>query len=69
MATTAGMIVAFRGTIPAATAGLALAYASQLSGIMQYVVRLSCETESRFTSVQRMHMHLKVFEVDLISFI
>ncbi len=59
---TAGMIVGLRGMIPAASAGLALAYASQLSGIMQYVVRLACETESRFTSVQRMHSRLKVNE-------
>ncbi len=54
------LVVGLRGMIPAASAGLALAYASQLSGIMQYVVRLACETESRFTSVQRMHTHLKV---------
>lgn len=63
---TAGLIVALRGIIPAATAGLALAYASQLSGIMQYMVRLACETESRFTSVQRMHTHIKVKQVWLI---
>ncbi|XP_057372866.1 ATP-binding cassette sub-family C member 5-like [Daphnia carinata] len=62
MAVTAGLIVALRGTIPAASAGLALAYASQLSGIMQYVVRLACETESRFTSVQRMHTYLITLE-------
>ena len=60
MAATAGLIVGFRGMITAATAGLALAYASQLSGMMQQVVRLACETESRFTSVQRMHTYLKV---------
>lgn len=60
MAITAGLIVGLRGVIPAATAGLALAYASQLAGIMQQVVRLACETESRFTSVQRMQTHLKV---------
>lgn len=60
MGITAGLIVGLRGTIPAASAGLALAYASQLSGIMQYVVRLACETESRFTSVQRMQTYLLV---------
>lgn len=60
MAVTAGLIVALRGTIPVASAGLALAYANQLSGIMQYIVRLACETESRFTSVQRMHTYLMV---------
>ena len=60
MGITAGMIVGLREMIPAASAGLALAYVCQLSGIMQYVVRLACETESRFTSVQRMHTQLKV---------
>ncbi|XP_046462037.1 ATP-binding cassette sub-family C member 5-like isoform X1 [Daphnia pulex] len=62
MGITAGLIVGLRGTIPAASAGLALAYASQLSGIMQYVVRLACETESRFTSVQRMQTYLLTLE-------
>ncbi|KAK4005312.1 hypothetical protein OUZ56_007029 [Daphnia magna] len=62
MAVTAGLIVALRGTIPVASAGLALAYANQLSGIMQYIVRLACETESRFTSVQRMHTYLMTLE-------
>lgn len=63
MGITAGLIVGLRGMIPAASAGLALAYAGQLSGIMQYVVRLACETESRFTSVQRMHTYLLVNKI------
>lgn len=56
----AGMVVALHGVIPAAFAGLALAYSGQLTGIMQYTVRLATETESRFMSVQRMHTYLKV---------
>lgn len=60
MAVTAGLVVSLRGMIPAATAGLALAYVTQLAGMMQQVVRLACETESRFTSVHRMQTHLKV---------
>lgn len=60
MGITAALIVGLRGIIPPALAGLALAYVNQLSGIMQYVVRVSCETESRFTAVQRMHTHLRV---------
>ena len=60
MGITAGLLVGLRGMVPAALAGLALAYVSQLSGMMQYVVRVSCETESRFTAVQRMHTLLRV---------
>lgn len=60
MGTTAGLIVSLHGLIPAAFAGLALAYSSQLTGILQNTVRWASETESRFTSVQRMHTYLQV---------
>ena len=65
----AGMVVALHGMIPAAFAGLALAYSGQLTGIMQYTVRLATETESRFMSVQRMHTYLKVEQEKFIYFI
>jgi len=60
MTVTSVMVVALHGVIPAAYAGLALAYSGQLTGILQYTVRLATETESRFVSVQRMHTYLKV---------
>lgn len=60
MGITAAMIVGLRDSIAIASAGLALAYINQICGTMQYVVRLACETESRFTSVQRMYTYLKV---------
>ena len=57
---TAGLIVALREIIPPAFAGLALVYSSQLTGILQNVVRFASETESRFTSVQRIQTYLQV---------
>jgi len=48
--------------VPAAYAGLALAFSSQLSGILQYTVRLATDTETRFISVQRMHTALQTLE-------
>lgn len=64
MGTTAGLVVVLRGVIPPAFAGLALAYAGQLTGIMQNTVRWASETESRFTSVQRIHTCLQVCALD-----
>lgn len=60
MGITGGLIVGLRGMIPPAFAGLALAYAGQLTGILQNTVRWASETESRFTSVQRMQSSLQV---------
>ncbi|XP_042240635.1 multidrug resistance-associated protein 5-like isoform X3 [Homarus americanus] len=52
---TAVLSLLLRGSVEESYAGLALAYAAQLSGIFQYTVRLSTETEARFTSVQRIN--------------
>ena len=60
MGVTAGLVVALHGIIPASMAGLVLAYSRQLSGTIQYAVRLASETEARFMSVQRMHTYIKV---------
>jgi len=62
MGITAGLVVALHGYVPAAYAGLALAFSSQLSGILQYTVRLATDTETRFISVQRMHTALQTLE-------
>lgn len=60
MSITAILSLILRGSVEASFAGLALAYAAQLSGIFQYTVRLSTETEARFTSVQRISNYTKV---------
>ncbi|XP_063866904.1 ATP-binding cassette sub-family C member 5-like isoform X1 [Scylla paramamosain] len=57
---TAMLALFLRGVVDPSFAGLALAYATQLSGIFQYTVRLSTETEARFTSVQRLDNCSKV---------
>ncbi|XP_046652903.1 ATP-binding cassette sub-family C member 5-like [Daphnia pulicaria] len=62
MGITGGLVVGLRGMIPPAFAGLALAYAGQLTGILQNTVRWASETESRFTSVQRMQTSLQTLE-------
>ncbi|KAK8748457.1 hypothetical protein OTU49_016157, partial [Cherax quadricarinatus] len=56
---TAVLTLLLRGSVEASFAGLALAYSAQLSGIFQYTVRLSSETEARFTSVQRIMNYSK----------
>ena len=63
------MVVALHGYVPAAYAGLALAFSSQLSGMLQYTVRLATDTETRFISVQRMHTSLQVFQTFIIIII
>lgn len=63
LGTTAGLVVALRGVVPPAFAGLALAYSNQLSGITQHAVRLASEAEARFTSVQRIHNYLSVTSI------
>ncbi|KAK4289504.1 hypothetical protein Pmani_037528 [Petrolisthes manimaculis] len=56
---TAMFSLVLRGSVEASFAGLALAYAGQLGGIFQYSVRLSAETEAKFTSVQRLNNCIK----------
>nr|QST14989.1 ABCC5 protein [Diaphanosoma celebensis] len=64
MAVTAGLVVALHGVVPAAFAGLALAFSGQLAGTLQYTVRLANETEARFISVQRMHTYFQTLEAE-----
>lgn len=66
MGITGGLVVGLRGMIPPAFAGLALAYAGQLTGILQNTVRWASETESRFTSVQRMQTSLQVYYAHIV---
>jgi ATP-binding cassette subfamily C (CFTR/MRP) protein 5 len=46
--------------IPAAMAGLAIAYASTISGSFQFIVRLIIELESKFLSVERLSTYISV---------
>lgn len=55
IAVVASLVVVFHNWVPASFAGLALAYSNQLTGMLQYTVRLVTEAESRFLSVQRIH--------------
>ncbi|KAK3604646.1 hypothetical protein CHS0354_007189 [Potamilus streckersoni] len=43
-------------------AGLAMAFAIQMTGLFQYTIRTSLETEARFTSVQRLQVYSKEVE-------
>ncbi|KAJ8340233.1 hypothetical protein SKAU_G00348660 [Synaphobranchus kaupii] len=45
-------------SISPALKGLALSYTIQLTGMLQYVVRLSTELEARFTSVERLQEYI-----------
>ncbi|XP_078581258.1 ATP-binding cassette sub-family C member 5-like [Branchiostoma floridae x Branchiostoma japonicum] len=60
--TTALLVVLFQGTIPASQAGLALTYALQIAGLVQHLVRITAETESTFTSVERLRHYIKGLE-------
>lgn len=50
---TAALIIVLHGQVSPALAGLALAYATHISGLFQYTIRLISETEVRFISVER----------------
>ncbi|XP_006884122.1 PREDICTED: multidrug resistance-associated protein 5 isoform X2 [Elephantulus edwardii] len=62
--TTGLMIVLMHGQIPPAYAGLAIAYAVQLTGLFQFTVRLAAETEARFTSVERINHYIKTLSLE-----
>ncbi|CAH1245355.1 ABCC5, partial [Branchiostoma lanceolatum] len=56
---TALLVVVMHGSVPPAMAGLALSSVIQMTGLFQFTVRLSSETEARFTSVQRINSYIK----------
>ncbi|XP_078614100.1 ATP-binding cassette sub-family C member 5-like [Branchiostoma floridae x Branchiostoma japonicum] len=59
---TALLVVSTHGSIPPALAGLALTSVIEMTGLFQYTVRLSSETEAHFTSVQRINSYIKGLE-------
>lgn len=64
---TALLVISFKNEISPAFAGLAMAYATQMTGVFQYTVRLMSETEVRFISVERINYYLKVIYFSLID--
>ncbi|PSN45519.1 hypothetical protein C0J52_13173 [Blattella germanica] len=51
------LIIVLHGQVSPALAGLALAYATHISGLFQYTIRLISETEVRFISVERINSY------------
>nr|XP_020450128.1 multidrug resistance-associated protein 5-like isoform X2 [Monopterus albus] len=56
------LIVFMHNQIPPSYAGLAIAYVVQLTGLLQFTVRLLAETEARFTSVERISHYIKCLQ-------
>lgn len=66
---TAFFVIALKNQISPALAGLAMAYAMQMTGIFQYTVRLMAEIETRFISVERINYYLKVNKMITYTFV
>ncbi|KAL3847030.1 hypothetical protein ACJMK2_017966 [Sinanodonta woodiana] len=56
------LIILTYDNITPSMAGLAMAFAIQMTGLFQYTIRTSLETEARFTSVQRLQAYSKEVE-------
>ncbi|XP_074658407.1 ATP-binding cassette sub-family C member 5-like isoform X2 [Tubulanus polymorphus] len=54
------MVVLLKSSIQPAYAGLAISYAIQMTGLFQYATRVAVDTESKFTSVERMEEYMKL---------
>ncbi|XP_012526577.1 multidrug resistance-associated protein 5 isoform X4 [Monomorium pharaonis] len=59
---TALLVISLKNEISPAFAGLAMAFATQMTGVFQYTVRLMSETEVRFISVERISYYLKTLQ-------
>ncbi|KAL3072338.1 hypothetical protein niasHT_034538 [Heterodera trifolii] len=57
-------IVLLTGRIDPAEAGMAIAFAMQMSGIFQFAVRSQTELEAKLTSVERVSFYYKNIEVE-----
>ncbi|CAH1408338.1 unnamed protein product [Nezara viridula] len=51
-----------KGTIPSSLAGLAIAYAADLSGMLQYTLVLIADIEVKFISVERINSYLGILK-------
>ncbi|XP_024082084.1 multidrug resistance-associated protein 5-like isoform X2 [Cimex lectularius] len=56
------LVIIMHGKVPPAMAGLAISYASTLSGLFQFTVRLMNQTEIKFLSVERIDACIKGLE-------
>ncbi|KYM96485.1 Sodium leak channel non-selective protein [Cyphomyrmex costatus] len=56
------LVISLKNEISPVFAGLAMAYATQMTGVFQYTVRLMSETEVRFISVERISYYLKTLQ-------
>ncbi|XP_012144503.1 ATP-binding cassette sub-family C member 5 isoform X3 [Megachile rotundata] len=56
------LVIAFRNQLSPALAGLAMAYATQMTGVFQYTVRLMAETETRFISIERISYYFRTLQ-------
>ncbi|XP_050485106.1 ATP-binding cassette sub-family C member 5-like isoform X2 [Bombus huntii] len=59
---TAFLVILLKNQISPSLAGLAMAYAMQMTGVFQYTVRLMAETETRFISVERISYYLRTLQ-------
>ncbi|KAK0181941.1 hypothetical protein PV327_000119 [Microctonus hyperodae] len=55
-------IVCLKGHISSAMAGLALSFCGQMTGFLQYTIRLLSQTELKFISVERIGFYLKTLK-------
>eukprot|EP00057_Strongylocentrotus_purpuratus_P035150 XP_797907.3 PREDICTED: multidrug resistance-associated protein 5 isoform X1 [Strongylocentrotus purpuratus] len=53
------MVVLYHGKLPASTAGFAVAYAMQLTGMFQLTMNMLTDTEARFSSAQRIMQYIR----------
>ncbi|XP_071838057.1 ATP-binding cassette sub-family C member 5-like [Apostichopus japonicus] len=53
------MVVLSHGNIDSSTAGLALSYTIQFTGMLQILILMASETEARYTSVERIQSYMK----------
>ncbi|XP_024218283.1 ATP-binding cassette sub-family C member 5 isoform X2 [Halyomorpha halys] len=54
--------ISMKGTLPASLAGLAITYASDLSGMLQYTLCLITDTEVKLISVERINSYLNILK-------
>ncbi|CAG7785093.1 unnamed protein product, partial [Allacma fusca] len=66
-AITAIFTLIFRDVISPASCGLALSYATQLSGIFQFAVRIAADVEAKFVCVERINAFLRTTEYEELN--
>nr|XP_014277440.1 multidrug resistance-associated protein 5-like isoform X2 [Halyomorpha halys] len=54
--------IVMKGSVPASLAGLAIAYATTLSGMLQFTLRLVTDNEVKFISVERINTYIGILK-------